>query len=267
MKVKNELIREEIGWSSFEETEAKAMVNWLLSVVFGEHQMSNLDRACLLEIGYNSRWWVRCRHICNKHDLKDLVNLICLGHVSVNGLGRLGMNNNEKLVRKLVDKTIMFIGRITWMNGSGNCDRAQEYPSKTQCPMNEKYVYGGVGATVRIMARGGCLPLRGSTRMSCGVCGDVEPEKHVLLDCNLYMDVRRRWKEKLNADHADMYDVMKGFEVNNECIENETMCYLGMVWSARQRSEQSKVLYQPINSVVTNNLLKKLYRPCPCCYI
>ena len=27
------------------------------------------------------------------------------------------------------------------------------------------------------------------------------------------------------------------YEVNNECIEKEIMCYLGMVWSARQRSE------------------------------
>ena len=34
--------------------------------------------------------------------------------------------------------------------------------------------------------------------MRC-VCGDVESEKHVLLDCNLYVDVRRRWKEKMNA--------------------------------------------------------------------
>ena len=41
----------------------------------------------------------------------------------------------------------------------------------------------------------------------------------------------------MNAEHADMYEAIKGSEVNNECIENETMCYLGMVWSARQRSE------------------------------
>ena len=40
----------------------------------------------------------------------------------------------------------------------------------------------------------------------------------------------------MNADHADMYEAIKGYEVNNECIENETMCFLGMVWSARQRS-------------------------------
>ena len=33
---------------------------------------------------------------CNKHDLKDLVKLICLGHVSVHGLDRPGMNVNEK---------------------------------------------------------------------------------------------------------------------------------------------------------------------------
>ena len=72
--------------------------------------------------------------------------------------------------------------------------------------------------------------------MRC-VCGDVESEKHVLMDCNLYVDVRRRWKEKMNAEHADMYEAIKGYDVNNECIENETMCYLGMVWSARQRNE------------------------------
>ena len=73
--------------------------------------------------------------------------------------------------------------------------------------------------------------------MTCAVCGDVESEKHVLLDCNLYVDVRRRWKENMNAEHADMYEGLNGYRVNNKCIENETMCYMGLVWSARQRSE------------------------------
>ena len=45
------------------------------------------------------------------------------------------------------------------------------------------------------------------------VCGDVESEKHVLLDCHLYMDVRRRWKEKMNTEQADMYAAIKGYEV------------------------------------------------------
>ena len=36
--------------------------------------MSDLGRACLLEIGCKSGWCARCRHICNKFGLNDLVN-------------------------------------------------------------------------------------------------------------------------------------------------------------------------------------------------
>ena len=49
----------------------------------------------------------------------------------------------------------MYDGCITWMNGCGNSDRAQEYVSRKQCSTNEKYVDGSVGAMVRMMVRGG----------------------------------------------------------------------------------------------------------------
>ena len=63
-----------------------------------------------------------------------------------------------------------------------------------------------MGLTVPIMVimmvRGNCLPVMGNTRMSwkyndehC-VCGEVDSEEHLLLDCNLYMDVRRKWNKK-----------------------------------------------------------------------
>ena len=64
------------------------------------------------------------------------------------------------------------------------------------------------------------------------VCGDVESEEPVLLDCNLYMDVRRRWKEKLASVNVDVYNAIKGYETKNDCIKRETMWYLGMVWKA-----------------------------------
>ena len=49
-------------------------------------------------------------------------------------------------------KKHMYVGRITWMNGCGN--RVQEYVSRKQYPMNEKYIDGSVGTMVRMMERG-----------------------------------------------------------------------------------------------------------------
>ena len=43
--VRNELIRGETGWSTFEEREAKAMVKWMLRVVFEENLVSEIGRA------------------------------------------------------------------------------------------------------------------------------------------------------------------------------------------------------------------------------
>ena len=100
------------------------------------------------------------------------------------------------------------------MNGCGNSDRPEEYISRKQYHMNENYVDGNICAMVIMM-------MRGSTKMSwkhddmrC-VCGDVESGKHVLLDCNIYMDVRKRWKEKNNAEHDDMHETIQGYELNN----------------------------------------------------
>ena len=36
--------------------------------------MSEIGRACLIEIGCKSRWWSRCRHICSKSGLLEFVN-------------------------------------------------------------------------------------------------------------------------------------------------------------------------------------------------
>ena len=43
------------------------------------------------------------------------------------------------------------------MNNCGNSDILQEYIFKKQLLMIEKYVDRSVGATVRMMVRGGCL--------------------------------------------------------------------------------------------------------------
>ena len=121
--------------------------------------------------------------------------------------------------------------------------------------MIEKYVDGNVGAMVRMMVRRGCLPVRGNTRMSwtyddehC-VCDEVESEEQMLLDCNLYMDVKRRWKETLASVNVDVYNVIKCYEANNDCIERETMWYLGIVWKDRHASELSRLGHSPYTYV------------------
>ena len=51
-----------------------------------------------------------------------------------------------------------------------------------RCPMNERFADGSVGARVRLMVRGGCLPVRRSERVAwkydndCCGCGQVESE-------------------------------------------------------------------------------------------
>ena len=73
------------------------MVKWMLRVVFEDNLVTEIGRACLIEIGCKSRWWSRCRGICSKFVLMELVNLIWLREVSVNGMVNLGVNGMVKL--------------------------------------------------------------------------------------------------------------------------------------------------------------------------
>ena len=74
------------------------------------------------------------------------------------------------------------------------------YEWKKESPRNESFADGRVGAGVRLMVWGGCLPMRGSEMMAwkyddcmCG-CGLVETEMHVQVECTLYGEERERWR-------------------------------------------------------------------------
>ena len=81
---------------------------------------------------------------------------------------------------------------------NNDTEMEKEYVRMKKSQRNESFSDGSVGVRVRLMVRGGCLPVRGNERMAwqyndcrCG-CGLVEPEMHVLFECTLYE--RERWR-------------------------------------------------------------------------
>ena len=182
----NELIRGETGWSTFEDREAKVMVEWILRLLFEDNLMSEIGRACYIETGCKSRWWGRCRHICTKFGIMELVNLILLRDVSVNRMESLGLKTDRNVWKKYICEIIQGVGRQSWKYGFNDTEREKAYVEMKSCGRNESFANGSVGARVRLMVRGGCLPVRGSEMMAwkydddCCGCGKVETEEHVL---------------------------------------------------------------------------------------
>ena len=102
---------------------------------------------------------------------------------------------------------------------------------------------------MRLMVRGGCLPVRGSKGMEwkydddLSVCGTKETEIHVRFECKLYDMVRKIWLRTWDVleEKEITMDVLKRYvEVNND-VENEKMKYLGEVWTERQRDDMNRV--------------------------
>ena len=58
------------------------------------------------------------------------------------------------------------VGKQIWKNRFNDTEREKEYVQMKESPINESFADGNVGAGVRLMVRGGCLPVRGSDRMT-----------------------------------------------------------------------------------------------------
>ena len=93
-----------------------------------------------------------------------------------------------------------------------------------ECPRNECFADGNVGAGVRLMVWGGCFPVRGGERMTWKYdddkcrCELVETEKHVLFECTLYEEESGRWRGAVRdlKDGMEEYEIIKGYHVRNE---------------------------------------------------
>ena len=145
-KVRNELVRGDSEWSSFSEMEVKCIVDWMLRIVY-EESMSmvyDIGRAYLMEVGYESRWWARYNHVCDKFGLWELVNRLWLRNINMEGMAMLGMKYDINMWKKTLVARIQEYGRRQWRNGLDINEREQQYVHMKSQQKKEKYVNGSV---------------------------------------------------------------------------------------------------------------------------
>ena len=122
-----QLVTGESGWSSFAEREVQCIVDWLLRIVYEESLVSDHGRACLMEVGYKSRWWARCNHVCDKFGLWEMVNLLWLWSINKEGMAMLGMKYDRNVWKMTFVARIQEYGRGRWRNGFDINEREQQY--------------------------------------------------------------------------------------------------------------------------------------------
>ena len=73
----------------------------------------------------------------------------------------LGMKSDKNVWKKTLVARIHEDDRRQWRNSFGINEREQQYVHMKSQPKNEKSANGSVGARVRLIVRGGCLPVTG----------------------------------------------------------------------------------------------------------
>ena len=140
-------------------------------------------------------------------------------------MAMLGIKYDRNVCKKTFVARIQEYGRIQWRNGYGINEREQQYVHMKSQPKIEKYANISVGARVRLMVRGGCLPVRGPKGIEWNydddlcVYGTKETEIHVRFECKCYDMVRRRCMRT--------WDVLDEKERTMDVIKLYTLVTLG----------------------------------------
>ena len=238
--VSNALIRGEIGWSTFKEREAKVKLDWMRRIIFEEGLVSQIGRATAAELGTVSKWWRRVDEIANMVGLEDLMNILALKFVNKEGLARLDLSLSEKVWKAKIINSVETWGMSKWRERMGNSNEMLEYRSWKSKPGLEDYVNGGDGARVRMLLRGGYLPVRGNekftwrNRNTMCKCGEVETTAHWLFVCRLYEEERNQWEDSM----MDV-ELLKGYTFDKG-NNNKAIKYLERMWRLRQEIEKDR---------------------------
>ena len=84
-----------------------------------------------------------------------------------------GMEYHWDVWKKINSERIKESDRRLWNNDFGINEREQEYLKVKSQPKNDKYANGSVGARVRLLVRGGVLPVGGFKGMEWKYADDL----------------------------------------------------------------------------------------------
>ncbi|ELT92324.1 hypothetical protein CAPTEDRAFT_210787 [Capitella teleta] len=146
--------------------------------------------------------------------------------------------DERKRMRKVeLERRVQEVGRMSWEQQLQRNERTRRYAQEKGEMKLEQYADGQDGAGVRLMMRGGCLPVRmnecvrwkyGEDERRC-TCGEEETERHVLFECVLYERLReewlRRWREERGEE--DLVEGVLGLylleieDINKEKLERQ----------------------------------------------
>ena len=70
------------------------------------------------------------------------------------------------------------------------------------------------------------------------VCGEIETEEHLLLDCGLYNDERTELDDLWNSEGTmDRMKCLKGYIHVNERLDQLSISCMGRIWTKRRKLE------------------------------
>ena len=251
--VRNECVHGESGWSTYKEREEKALLDFVRRVYVGGGLTALVGRGVLFELGLKSRWWNKINRVALEYDFMGLYYMIKYKRVSPLGerMARVPHRWIEELGSTEVTRKIQERARERWRNGLQANERTRQYGDEKRVLKMEGYADGSYGARVRMMVRGDSLLVRASQNLawkyeederSC-VCGvGLEEERHVLLECHLYDDLREEWVEMWRREKGemDLMEGVRGFVAVSPELEKTILKSVGGIWHRRERHERER---------------------------
>jgi hypothetical protein len=178
----NAVVQGKSGWSTFDEREVKAKMAFVRKILWGGSMVAEVGRAALLEIGLQSGWWKEVERMALRFHWDELAHLIWRRRVSETGREVCGVGEDwiRDMTKEKMNELVMEVGKEEWKRLLQSTELTRKYVVEKEAAKWESYAEGSVGARVRMLPRGNCLPLRtnscvvwryGEEERDC-VCGE-----------------------------------------------------------------------------------------------